>query len=584
MIRQFKPVKGGVLPTKYGAFDCETEGLYGQAKLICLVIPNQPDRVFKGDNCVDEFIAEVTRPKYRGFHLYAHNLSFDLEKTFGKEGNTLDNKKFTLIAAGTRLIKAIYHFEGNKTLTLLDTLNLVPATSLAEIGNDMGYKKLKTPEKWLSGDPVTEITDEDIEYCIRDCKIVLKILDVYAEMLKPFKIKLKGTVGANAKAVWKAIELKDSGMFLNEEKDERFRESYYGGRTEVFIRAFQKKRLYYYDINSMYPAAMMFNKFPNPDKLSYSKDLTKALKDDEGCAKLTVRIPDMAYPPLPYRSKKLIFPIGVITGTWNFPEIRLALDKGCEILEIHWVLSSPPLNSPFKQYVEYFMGLKIKFHKEGKKALRNLAKRMLNSLYGKFAQRIDVEDRYTHEEPPMGVPYKKMGDNTYKLKNVDKERAMETVVCWSSYITSYARVMLYNFFPTSKGLYYCDTDSIVTDHELASELVHDTEFGLMSVEDIIDESYFVAPKRYAYKNDKGKVIRKIKGVYKDVVKNIPLESFGQSIGVFYHKPYKTKTALSRGVKAYSKETVRKSLKTTDDKRLFDAGGESVPIKIVLIDG
>ena len=174
MIRRFKPVKGGVLPSKYGAFDCETEGLYGQAKLICLVIPDQEDQVFKGDNCVNEFITEVTRTKYRGFHLYAHNLSFDLEKTFGKEGNTLDNKDFTLVTAGTRLIKAIYHFEGNKRLTLLDTLNLIP-DSLGNIGESLGYQKLKTPDKWLSGEPVTEITREDIDYCVRDCKIVLKI-------------------------------------------------------------------------------------------------------------------------------------------------------------------------------------------------------------------------------------------------------------------------------------------------------------------------------------------------------------------------------------------------------------------------
>lgn len=575
MIRQFKAVKGDVLPLKYGAFDCETEGLYGEARLICLVIPGQDDRVFKGDDCVNQFIDEVTRPKYRGYHLYAHNLSFDLEKTFGKAGNTLDNKRFDLVMAGSRLIKAVYQFGNNKNLTLLDTLNLIPE-SLSSIGEDLGYKKLKTPNKWLSGEPVTEITQEDIDYCVRDCKIVLKILGVYAEMLKPFKIKLKVTAAANAKAVWKAIELKESGMFLNDNKDERFRESYYGGRTEVFIRRHERLKLFYYDINSMYPSVMVNNNFPDPDKLKYSKDLGKALKNDEGCAKITILIPDMLYPPLPVRGKKLIFPVGEITGVWNFPEIRLAIEKGATIIETHWVLSSPPISSPFNRFVEYFMALKIRHHNEGKKALRNLAKRMLNSLYGKFAQRVDTEDRYTHELPPIGVAYQPLGKNTYRLRDVEKERAQETVVCWSSYITSYARVMLYSFFPKD-GLYYCDTDSIVIDHELPAELVHESEFGLMSVEDIIVESYFVAPKRYAYKNVEGETVRKIKGVHNDVVQGIPIESFGESMGVFYHKPVKAKTGLIKGLKPYSKEIVRKNLKTTDDKRIFDKNGDSLPL-------
>lgn len=580
MLRQFKPVKGSVLPLKYGAFDCETEGLYGEAKLICLLIPGRPPKDFIGKDCVKDFIDEVTRPKYKGFHLFAHNLSFDLEKTFGKDGNTLDNKQFTLISAGTRLIKAIYRFKDNKRLTLLDTLNLVPATSLANIGESLGYKKFKTPEKWLTGEPVNDINQDDIDYCRRDCEIVLKILDVYATILSPFKLKLKVTVGANAKAVWKAIHLKEFGMFVNEDRDEKFRESYYGGRTEVFIRKYSVKKLYYYDINSMYPAVMMDNRFPNPDKLKYSNDLHKALKDNEGMAKITIEVPKMSYPPLPYRIGKLVFPIGVLTGVWNFPEIRLALSVGCKIVETHWVLSSEPTESPFKDYVDYFMKLKIKYHREGKLALRNLVKRFLNSLYGKFAQRIDVDERYTHDEPPTGTPYQLLGENTYKLKNIDKERAHETVVCWSSYITSYARVMLYSFFPKD-GLYYCDTDSMISDKPISPLLVDDAEFGLMALEDNIKESFFVAPKRYAYKNDDDEVIRKIKGISKDIVKEIPLETFGAPFGVFYHKPYKPRTALRKGVKPYTKEVVRKVLKTSDDKRIFDEDGNSQPILISL---
>ena len=581
MIRKFKPVKGGFLPLKFGSFDCETEGLYGKAKLICLVLSDGTEKVFRGEDCVDKFLDHIIHRDFRGYHLYAHNLSFDLEKTFGERfGNSLDNKDMKLTLSGTKLIKAIFTIDKKNKITLLDTFNLIPK-KLADIGEDLGFKKFKTPDKWLSGEPVNDINQKDIDYCLRDCNIVLKILELYKEMLGDFNIKLKVTEAANAKAIWKSIFVKDKTIFVNEEKDERFRESYYGGRTEVFIRRHEVKDLFYYDINSLYPSVMLNNKLPNPDKLKYSKDIVKALKDNEGCAKLTVRAPDINYPVLPLRTDKLIFPIGEFTGVWNFPEIRLALFKGYEIVNTHWILSSEPIDSPFDDYINYFMDKKIKYQKEGKKALTFLAKRMMNSLYGKFAQRIDTEERYTHDEPDIGVPYKKLGNNTFKLKNINKERARETVVCWSSYITSYARCALYSFLPID-GLRYCDTDSIVIDQPLDNEVISPHEFGLMSLEDNVRESFYVAPKRYAYRNTRNETIKKIKGIAKHISDAIPLKSFGYPIGVFYSKPFKMKTALQKDVQPYTEEIMKKSLNVHDDKRIFSINGDSCPIKIISI--
>lgn len=578
MIRPHKDIKGGVLPSRYGSFDCETEGLYGKVKLICLTLNDGTEKCFEGETPAEDFIAEITTRKYRGYHLYAHNLTFDLEKTFGAVfGNSLDNKKFKIITAGTRLIKATYSLSTKNKLTLLDSFNLIPK-KLADIGEDLGFKKLPTPEKWKTGKPVT-VDADDIEYCFRDCKIVLKILELYKEMIEPFKIKLKVTEASNAKACWKSIFVRDKPLFLDETKDERFRESYYGGRVEVFIRRHSKESLYYYDINSLYPSVMINNKFPNPDKLRYSKDLEKALRNNEGCAKIKVKAPDINYPVLPYRTNRLIFPAGEFTGVWNFPEIRLAISKGYKIIETFWVLSSSPMDSPFDDYIDYFMKKKIEYQRLGKKALVFLAKRMMNSLYGKFAQRIDIKDRYTHIEPDIGVPFKRLGNNTFKLHSVDKERANETVVCWASYITSYARCALYSFFPPSDGLYYCDTDSVVLKKPLSDEVIHDTEFGLMKLEDNVVESYYVAPKRYAYISDKGETVKKIKGIPKETVKLLPLESFGCGIGIFYNKPVKLKTALQRNVMSYSIEVVKKNMSVVDDKRAFSIDGNSIPIVI-----
>ena len=578
MIYKHKPIKGGVLPARYGSFDCETEGLYGKARLICMVLNDGTEHVFEGDDCVIEFVNEVTRRPYRGYHLYAHNLSFDMEKTFGAVfGNTLDNKKFELQLSGSKLISAKYCFDEKNSLHLHDTVNLIPR-KLSEIGKDLGYPKLKTPDKWLSGDPVEEITPEDIEYCMRDCEIVLKILDTFEEMLRPFKIKLRNTIAANAKAVWKAIYLKDKGMFVDEKKDERFRESYFGGRVEVFVKEHSNTKLYHYDANSLYPSVML-DKYPNPDKLKYTNDLDEALRTREGCACITVEAPkNIKYPVLPVKTDKLLFPLGIIEkGVYNFPEIRLAISKGYKVLETHWVLSSKPMDSPFKGYVKYFTNLKIQYHKDEKHALRLLVKLMLNSLYGKFAQRVDAEERYTKDMPDVGVPFQRLGKNSYRLKDVEKERGRETVVCWSSYAASYARCTLYNFFPQT-GLYYCDTDSVFRTTPIAPELVDDYELGFMKLEDVVAESYFVAPKRYAYKTDDGVEVKKVKGIHNDIVQKIPLETFGAEFGVFYDKPVKIKTAILNDVAPYSREKVRKTLSASGEKRIFK-DGDSIPITL-----
>jgi len=407
----------------------------------------------------------------------------------------------------------------------------------------------------------------------------MKILEHFAEVLQGFEISLKVTIAANAKAVWKSIYVRDKPVWINEVKDEKFRQSYFGGRTEVFVRRHNKEKLYYYDVNSMYPSVMYENDLPDPDKLKYRKDIYKALKDEEGCAKITVKVPDdLLYPVLPYKDGKLLFPAGEFTGVYNFPEIRLALDKGYEITKEHWILSSPPYKSPFKDYIDYFMALKVEGKEKDLPALTSTAKRFMNSLYGKFGQRVDIEDRYTHEKPAEGVPYMCVGDNTFRLKTVDKERSEETVVAWASYITSLARVLLYNFFPES-GLVYCDTDSMVVDKAIDESLVHPTKLGMMSLEDTIVESYYASPKRYAYINVEGETVRKIKGIPTQHVSCISVAKWGDAIGIFYSKPFKIRTALNKSVKTFSEERVHKNLSLSDPKRVFKSDGFSTPIII-----
>jgi len=55
----------------------------------------------------------------------------------------------------------------------------------------------------------------------------------------------------------------------------------------------------------------------------------------------------------------------------------------------------------------------------------------------------------------------------------------------------------------SNKLIYIDTDSFILEKALDSSLVSQTELGYLKLEHVIIEGHFIAPKFYAFINDKG---------------------------------------------------------------------------------
>lgn len=46
------------------------------------------------------------------------------------------------------------------------------------------------------------------------------------------------------------------------------------------------------------------------------------------------------------------------------------------------------------------------------------------------------------------------------------------------------------------GVYYSDTDSLVTDAQLPANMIHDADLGKLKLEHSIKEGFFIAPKLY----------------------------------------------------------------------------------------
>ena len=100
------------------------------------------------------------------------------------------------------------------------------------------------------------------------------------------------------------------------------------------------------------------------------------------------------------------------------------------------------------------------------------------------------------------------------LSNIKTETIQVQI---ASYVTSYARLELLKGLrmQAEKGeVYYCDTDSIVCEAELPSEMIDPYTIGLWDLEGELLEGYFLQPKVYTERKANNKETIKFKGVSK----------------------------------------------------------------------
>ena len=67
-----------------------------------------------------------------------------------------------------------------------------------------------------------------------------------------------------------------------------------------------------------------------------------------------------------------------------------------------------------------------------------------------------------------------------------------------------------DIFKYKGNIYYSDTDSIVTDMELGSDLVDPKALGKLKLEHVIDKGIFISGKTYCFMTKNGGFIKKLK--------------------------------------------------------------------------
>ncbi len=496
---------------------------------------------------------------------------FLFSELMSKKNNLSEKIEFgEMVPRGSSIMKvSFYRKSDNKRFDLWDSCSLLPFSlkSLTENFN------VKTKKGEIDYKKIEKITPELLEYLKSDC---IGLHEVLTKFYNQPLIKEAGqafTIAGQAMKVFRKT-LKRPLSDISKGVAERLRPSYFGGRTEIFKPYYEDKKvksLFCYDVNSLYPAVMVANEYPE----AFSHITNKFKPDSLGFYDLDIEVPDMYCPPLPYRSedKKLIFPTGKFRGLWSVVEINNALKYGCKIRKVHEGYIFRSCGKIFKEYVTKLYSIR---EREKKKNLKFpsvddiTAKLLMNSLYGRFGIK-DDKDVIRFEEGKTGERFWSkitIDEQEYELCLVHNPMRGFANVAISSYVTSYARVFMYDLYmQCGQDLYYTDTDSLYTTKELKTG----EGLGKLKLEEKTHTGIFILPKTYKTDNK-----LKMKGFDRKLL-NFTDYDFTQALqGELYRlkhtqraKVMTFKSAVKRRGKflCMTEETEKRVL-STYDKRIF----------------
>jgi hypothetical protein len=359
------------------------------------------------------------------------------------------------------------------------------------------------------------------------------------------------------------------------------RASYRGGRCECFrLGRFSDGPYYYLDVNSLYPTMMAHACFP-VRLLWYEDEPDWRLEewDLERRDWILEALVEVDQPAIAVRREKLVFPTGRFWAYLCTPEIRWVLQHG-RILKIRRgaAYAKAPV---FERYVEHFYFLKRRYEEEGNEVFREMAKMLLNSLYGKFGQvetRRELVGEGLYDDGVVDWVNADTGERgqlvtvegrTWMVYSAE-EPGPNSFPAIASMVTAYGRMLLWELIRRAglEHVYYCDTDGLIVDqegYENLKDLIRPGELGYLSVKKVAQEIEIRNAKDYRMGDE-----WKVKGIRKDA------EPVGP--GKFRQVQFlKTRGCWRRGLTdaAYSRMMVKK-LKATYDKGVVEEDGRVRP--------
>lgn len=483
-------------------------------------------------NNIDEFMQVLRINSLKNsLEIYFHNLKFDGEFILSwlynngfKYDDLLSSEKTfkTLITDMGLFYQLEVRFgkvKRSKIVVIRDSLKIIPL-KVSEMAKAFGLKTLKGEIDYKVFRPVGhKLTSEEIEYIKNDVIIVGESLSVL------FDLGLnKMTAASNALQNYKDSiggKLKFRNLFpvIPKVDDDFIRKAYRGGYTYVHPKIASKALKcngMTFDVNSLYPSRMYYEELPYDMPIYYKGKYQPNATHPLYIQRLKCK----------FKLKKGYVPIIQMKNNARFLSTEYLKNSGIERVELtvtsvdlelikkHYTLTNVTYLDGymfkgkiglFQNYIDYWIEVKNQATKDGNKGLRQIAKLMLNSLYGKFATngvsdvKIPIID---------GGVVKHQTKCTIDVENFDgvlkedKERELN-YTAMACFITAYARKVTIEAIQDVGGLNkdsrfcYCDTDSIhIIGEEVPNIWVDDVELGAWKHESNWTFAKFIRAKTY----------------------------------------------------------------------------------------
>lgn len=569
----FKPLIPEKRRLRYATFDIESNGWINFEML-----GFYDGRTYKKFNSVYDFLDYILTERYRGFSFYAHNGGrFDFLFLLGPL--TRRNIKFKTVEQGARIVAISFSINKRK-YRFIDSFPIL-SSSLAKLS------KTFTPEHAkLSGsidfenERVDRTNERHQQYLEHDCKSLFEIIEKFQELPFIESVGIKMTAASTAMAAFRTT-MKNPIRRTTDEVQEFVRRSYAGGRVEIF-KQFETNYTRY-DVNSLFPAQML--KSIPLECYGRAHDIS-----DFGFHEVSVFIPDIYIPVLyAHKKGKLVFPTGYLRGVFFSEEIKLAIKNGAKIIKYHQGYGFTQNNDFFRDFVTRLYKIRSEFPSNSPQ--NYLAKLLLNSCYGKFAERsekksierVDPKDPATWPSEFSEFRNNQLFKKTGLIEITKESRPMHALVHIGAAITSQARIQMHEqyYSKANELLVYTDTDSVDTSFNFPNS----QNIGELKKEDEFNKGFYLLPKAYFLElktpklvNGKCvKYIKKIKGFKSKYLENIDFELFKSKKVSFSEKRIATfRTSIIRNGSYLSMVDHKRQIVADYDKRVMTANGFTRP--------
>lgn len=469
--------------------------------------------------------------------------------------NNLKNNEFYVQKSQMTGIMLICFKYKNKTFYMKDFAKIIP-TSIEKLGKMLHFEKQSGVELCY-GKTIEEIVnkygqsmlDKYVEYAKIDALILDKgINEKFGAINKEVKSpKIVSCAGISLKEFKKSLnpykqKTKDYYVanklmhpFFNIKKEDWIYKKHYCGGFTYLNPSFQNKKVdvYYYDINSSYPAIMQnpiaylrvseSTKFNNNVEQLWCIRFKKC-KLKEGCTpiirhyiqkNIEIEFNNKIY----YTKEVFAKEVNNLENNYYFWKeeidwINKFYEIEIDIIQIYYYATKPFI----KEFIDYYSQIKVEANKKRKDkdlseddkiyydAMYGFSKIIQNSLYGKFASKTLYENVYYSpniyqkndvipvdndtffvvkkiRSNPVLNHYEYVGWTLQDLIN-ESNKEFENNSIVSSYITMKGRVKVYQMIEHIgvDNFVYCDTDSVVSLVEFDQKFIDANEYGKWKLE------------------------------------------------------------------------------------------------------